>query len=164
MMHFLSKYPDSEPLHVELAKFEWSFGKVLEDADAPQLTLADMAQIPPESWGEMRLSLHPSMRLLDLQYNSPEIWQALFEDTEPPAVVRYDETSTWMLWRFNMMTHYRPLNPQHLWMVRNVQKDATFAELCEGLCEFMGEEEVAQFAGMTLKEWLDQGLVSRLSV
>ncbi|MDQ2995009.1 MAG: DNA-binding domain-containing protein [Pseudomonadota bacterium] len=163
MMSFLETYEDVEQLEVELAVFEWAFGKVLEDADDQQLTLVDMAKLPPESWGDMRLRFHPSMRLIDLQYNTPDIWKPMFDDEEPPAPIRGDTVTTWMLWRFKNMTHYRPLTPAHLWMVREVQSNATFAELCEGLCEFMEEEKVAEYAGTILHGWLEQGLISGLN-
>lgn len=164
MMKFLTTYPGAEKLHVELALFEWEFGKVLEDADAPQLTLADMAQIPPDAWADMRMRLHPSLRLLDLHYNTPDVWRAWFDDAEPVAIEHSETATTWMLWRFTNMTHYRPLTPSHLYMLRAVQNNASFAEICEGLCAYMSEEEVAEFTGCILQEWLGQGLVSALVV
>lgn len=162
MMKYLQTYPGIEPIHREFAEFEWAFGKVLEDADDHQLTLNDMAAVPPEAWGDLRMNLHPSLRLVALHHNTPDVWRAWFDDAEPVAVVRYDTPKTCMLWRFNNMTHYRELEPAHLYMVNAVQAGTSFGELCEGLCDYLPEEEVAIFVGGVLQEWLSQGLVSAL--
>lgn len=166
MMNFLSTRPELEPLHVELAEFEWAFGKVIDAADGPHLTSEDMAKIPPEAWAELRLAFHPSLMMVDLHYNTPAIWQALFEndpESHPiPATEKAEHTITWLVWRFNQQSHYLPLTPEQLCMVRGVQSNQTFSEICEALCDTLEVEQVPQFAGSTLRDWVGVGLISQV--
>lgn len=168
MVRFLSTRPSSEPLHLELAEFEWAFGKVIDAPDGPQLTIEDMGSIPPEAWAELRLELHPSLRFLSLSLNSPAIWRALFENdpvNHPvPAVERAEQPLTWLVWRFNHRAHYQEAGPEQLLMIKAIQENHTFPQICEALCEIMDVDQVPQFAGSTLREWVSVGLISRVHI
>ena len=166
MMRFLSTRPGTEPLHLELAEFEWAFGKVIDDPDGPQLTVEDMGSIPPEAWAELRLAMHPSLRFVSLNFNTPPIWRALFEnDAEKhpvPALEKAEHPVTWLVWRFNQRAHYVEANAGQLLMIKAIQENQTFPQICEALCEVMDVEEVPQFAGSTLREWVSVGLISQV--
>lgn len=165
MPSYLANQPNIDPLHVELAQFEWAFGKVIDAPDGPQLTVEEMGQIPAEAWAELRLELHPSLRFLSLELNTPEIWRALFEnDPEKhpvPAVQKSEHPQTWIVWRFNQRAHYNLAGPEQLLMIKAIQDNQTFPEICESLCELIDPEQVPQFAGATLREWVSLGLISR---
>lgn len=167
MVKYLSSLPNIDPLHIELAEFEWAFGKVIDGPDGPQITVEDMANVPPEAWAELRLDLHPSLLLVSLRMNTPQIWQALFNnnpDHPVPAVETLPEPVKWMVWRFNQQAHYNNTTPETLLMLQAVQAKKNFSEICEDLCELMEVEQVAQFTGSTLREWISVGLVSKLVI
>jgi hypothetical protein len=165
MVQYLSSLPTVTPLQIELAEFEWAFGKVIDGPDGPQITVEDMANMPPEAWGVLRLELHPSLRIVPLRLNTPQIWQAIFDNNPEKPVPEMEIAPApvnWLLWRFNQQAHYYPANQNHMIMVQAVQANQNFPEICEALCETMEVEEVAQFAGSTLREWVSLGLISRL--
>lgn len=164
MVNYLSSLPTITPLQLELAEFEWAFGKVIDGPDGSQLTIEDMVAIPPEAWGELCLELHPSLWLQPLRLNTPQIWQAIFNNNPEKPIPDMEvskEPITWLLWRFNQQAHYYPANKNHLIMIQAIQANQNFPEICEALCETMAVEEVAQFAGSTLREWVSLGLISK---
>jgi hypothetical protein len=167
MVTFLSRRANSDPLHVELADFEWAFGKVIDAPDGPQLSVDDMVKIPPEAWMDLRLEFHPSMRMVPLRFNTPAIWQALFNNNPElfpvPAQESAEQPLDWLVWRFNQQAHYHPVTPEQSVMIRAIQENKSFPEICEALCDCMEVDQVAQFAGSTLREWVSLGLISRHS-
>lgn len=167
MVSFLTNRPNTDPLHVELAKFEWPFGKVIDAPDGPQLCVEDLGTIPPEGWATLRLEFHPSMEMISLHYNTPEIWQALFNNNPDefpvPEQVHSDQPQYWLVWRFNQRSHYLHINSHHKVMIDAIQSNKTFCEICEALCDHMEVEQVAQFAGESLRDWVSSGLISRFS-
>jgi len=163
MSKFLANYSDLKTIHQELATFEWELALSLDAPDGDQLTLDDLKNVPAESWGFMKLKMHPSARILKLHYDVPLLWSALYHDKDLPEMTNHEEAQPWLVWRFNQIAHYLSLNQHQCWMFEQFQNEKNFAEICEGLCEWLQEEEVPQFAATTLSSWIQQGLVSELT-
>jgi hypothetical protein len=110
--------------------------------------------------------MHPSLRFLSLSLNTPAIWRALFENdpvNHPvPAIERAEQPLSWMVWRFNQRAHYNQASPEQMLMIKAIQENQSFPQICEALCELMDVEQVPQFAGATLREWVSVGLISRV--
>jgi hypothetical protein len=151
-----------QPLLAEMAAFEWAQGEVFDAPDATPLSLAAIAAIPPESWAGLRLRAHPALRRLDLTWNVPAIWLALDNDTEPPAPRAGDVPSGWLMWRQDLDIHWRSLSADESWAIDAWRSGACFAELCEGLCEWLDTGQVAAHAATLLKGWISAGLVTAL--
>ncbi|MEX0922636.1 MAG: DNA-binding domain-containing protein [Rhodovibrionaceae bacterium] len=60
----------------ELARLEWARNETLFAADAPILTAQSLQGLPPESFGGLRLPLHPATRLIESDYAIFRLWQA----------------------------------------------------------------------------------------
>lgn len=162
---YLSSHEKAQAIHVEMAAFEWHLGQVLLAADAPQLSVSDLAQIDPESWANMRLEFHPSLRTIELFYNTPQIWNTVHEEQKAvPELKRTDKPVTWMVWRKDLQSFFVSLDDHRRWMLAELQDGKSFSEICEGLSEWMEEEQVAQFAAFALRDWFDDGIVSKVSV
>ena len=73
LQHILPQHP----VAAELAQFEWALGLAFDAADAPVKMLQDLANIAPENWPDLIFGLHPSVKILDLQWNIVAIWNAL---------------------------------------------------------------------------------------
>lgn len=174
-----------EPYLIEMSVFEWALEGVIDAPDAPQLTFEEMTQVPPELWGQLKFTPHPSMLILSFEYNIPKAWQAIAHNEneheqacdgnheyvcdhdhhehehEEIQIERYDEPCYWLLWRYNLQSLFAPLTkPQH-WMMQMIQQNKNFAEICEGLCEWMSEENTPQFAATTLRDWIVEGVFSK---
>ena len=145
---------------VELALFEWTLGQAFDAADASLFTEQDMAAIPPEAWPELTFSLHPSVHRLNLEWNIPEMWQALTADEPTPIDAERDSPSPWLIWREQLVTRFRSMQTDEQQALDIVAKGGSFNDMCEALAMLMPEDEVPLRAAGLLKGWLAQGLIS----
>jgi hypothetical protein len=85
--HFCTRLPeflrgtapyDVHPELADLAALEKALNDAFDASDERVMTLADLAVLPPEGWGELVLRPHPSVHRLDQVSNAAEIWAALF--------------------------------------------------------------------------------------
>ncbi len=149
---------DTHPFLAEMAAFEWHQGLVFDAADAEPLGLQALSAVPADAWGQVRFTLHPSVRRLDLTWNVPKVWQALDAETDPPDAA--EAPASWLLWRSDLTTRWRSLTEDEAWMLDAASDGRNFGELCEGLCQWHAPEAVAMQAASYLKLWLNDGLVT----
>ncbi len=165
MVEFLlhSELEDRDFL-AELADFEWSQGLCFDAADSEHIfNLEQMAEIAPQAWPQLQLQFHPSLRWLDLHWNVVPYWVAL-DDKDTLPTKQYAETPTrWLLWRQQMSPHWRSLDVAEAWAIEAASQGASFAELCEGLLEWLGEAQVAVTAAGYLKQWIHDELIVAVS-
>lgn len=143
------------PFIAELACFEWALGLAFDAPDADAIGAADLSGIAPEAWGELIFGLHPSVRLLALEWNTVALWQALGEDQTPPDVERMETPVTWMIWRTAEQPHFRSLPAAEAEALRRIGSGVTFAEVCV----MAGDAAAPQLAGY-LQHWLAQGVLT----
>ena len=68
----------------------------------------------------------------------------------------------WLLWRREFKTHWRSLDVHEAWALEQAFNGANFAEICEGLLEWIDAEQVALTAAGLLKQWISDQLLIRL--
>lgn len=161
--HLQAKLPQY-PIAAEMATFEWALGLAFDAEDAPILTLQDLAAIAPENWADLRFQFHPSMQLLTFKFNVLRVWQALNSEEAPPKVSQIDEPC--VIWRKDLNSHYRSLEPAEYAAIQQMMAGASFADLCETLQQNANEEDaddesMAQ-AAQYLAGWLNEGLLTAL--
>ena len=148
---------------VEMAQFEWQQGLCFDasDSDMP-LELSAMAEIPPEHWPQMHFQFHPSVSWLDLYCNVPPYWVAVEEKQELPQKQCEEIPTRWLMWRKKLSPNWRSLDTAEAWAIEKALEGANFAELCEGLLEWYGEDQVALTAAGLLKQWMADGMVTAI--
>jgi hypothetical protein len=158
---FLAAHEDyvAAPVLAELASWEWAMTSVFDAADAPPLEHAALAGVSPQQWAQLRLSFHPSVQRLGLAWNVPQLWQALSDDAERPPVALAAAPVQWLLWRRELTTYYRSLSDCEATVLDSALRGWPFGELCELLCEELGEHEAPAQAASLLRGWVDSGLV-----
>lgn len=163
---FLRQTPPyrEHPELAELAAFEWAMTLVFDAPDRALLTVADMAAIPAESWAGLRLAPHPAVQRLDLHWNVPIFWKAVDADQEPEALQRSEVPIAWVLWRQELKTYFRSLAVDEAYALDAVRAGRTFADICQGLCEWLDEAHVAVHAAGLLKRWIMDGLIHKIAV
>jgi hypothetical protein len=156
---------DEHEFLTELAEFEWTQGLCFDaPADQSSFTLNDMASIAPDQWPMMRFQFQPSMCWLDLHWNVPPYWIALDKDEEP-LEKKHDEIPTrWLMWRREFSPSWRSLDVAEAWAIEAASQGANFAELCEGLLEWIGDAEVAMAAAGYLKQWIHDEMVAGIRI
>lgn len=145
---------------VEMARFEWQQGLCFDssDSDSP-LDLSIMTDIPPDSWPQMQFRFHPSVTWLDLQCNVPTYWIAIEEKQQPPIKQCEAIATRWLMWRKQLSPNWRSLDSAEAWAIEQAVQGANFADLCEGMLEWHGEDQVALMAAGFLKQWISDSMI-----
>ncbi len=154
-------YKDTPALG-EMAALEWSLSLAFDAADTAVITVDTLAALPPESWPELRLHFHPSLHRHDFHWNMPELWSAIDAQTGPQAPQPYPQARAWLIWRRDLQNYFRPLEPAEAWALDSMVSGASFAALCEGLCNYIDVEQVGLQAAGFLKGWIQTGLVTAI--
>lgn len=150
------------PYLSELAKVEWTMTLVFDAANSDFVKLEDLGNIPPECWVDMHLLAHPSAHLIQLSWNVVPIWQALSQDELPCELLQSDMPISWIFWRSNLINQYCSLTKDEASALDAMLKGNTFGEICEVLCQFVDEKEVAMRAASLLKGWISAGLIAEI--
>ena len=158
------------PYLAEMAALEWALSGAFDAADDEPVKIEDMAGIPPDAWPAMRLRFHASVRRLNLRWNVPAIWnpvnrniEAEKNGTQPgsdvPAPAAGEYPRAWLVWRHELKTYFRSLPVDEAWAIDTAMTGGTFAEICEGLTEWVDAQNVAVHAAGLLKRWIVDGLI-----
>jgi len=159
---FLATEPDytGAPVLAELARWEWMMTEVFDAADADAVSVADLAHLVPEEWAELRFGLHPSVRRLALSWNAPQIWNAVSDKEEPPEVEFSVTPVEWVLWRQELRSYFRSLQPGEAEALEAVRDGQSFGELCTLLCAESGEDAAPARAAGFLRGWVESGMLT----
>jgi hypothetical protein len=152
---------DKHDFLAELAAFEWGQGLCFDAPDTAQhFTLEEMAGIDPALWPAITLEFDPSLRWLDLVWNVPPYWVATDQYAGEAVEPLQDSIPTrWLMWRRGFKPNWRSLDVAEAWVIEAALNGANFAQLCEGLLEWISEEQVALTAAGYLKQWISDELV-----
>ena len=151
------------PYLAELAKFEWTFIDTFDAQDATVATIEDAANIPPESWPGLHMTLHPSAHWMNCSWNCLALWQAMKNESEPPKPELMVTQVSYLIWRKGTNTQYRSLHEMEAAVLSLVAKQAEFTELCNALTQWINMEETALQAASYFKTWLTEGLISHIN-
>lgn len=143
----------------EMAAFEWAMSDAFDAADRDPALVEHMAAVPPEAWPALTFTTHPTVQRLDLRWNVPIVWKAVDAETEPPDLEQNDHPVAWLLWRRDLVTHFRSMNVDEAWAFDALRRGENFATICEGLTEWIDAQHVAAHAAGLLKQWLTDGLI-----
>lgn len=128
---WLARILADQPLVAELARLEWA----LCSARATGAAAAPAAA--------MRLVLHPSVRVLALDWNTMDVWRGLRGGEAPPEARPLPQTAYWVVWQCDRIIHYRE----------------TAAAEAGALLDF---RPGCSASGAFLQAWLAQGLLVQL--
>jgi len=145
---------------VELATFEWALTYSIDCEDADVLITDDLANVAEDKWGELSFSLHPSFSLMSFHWNAVEIRAAVNKEELVPDLKQNGLTHH-LVWRKGIKTCTRVLSEAEVWMLNAMSEGKTFADICEGLCEWFKEDEVGEQAIAFLISAINDGLITR---
>ncbi|MEQ1619771.1 MAG: DNA-binding domain-containing protein [Methylococcales bacterium] len=143
----------------ELTAFEWALSEAFDAPDKAVIDYNRMAAIAADEWPSLKLTLHPSLRRIDLQYNTPQIWQAATDKDPLPLFTANPDTQAWIIWRQHLKLLFRSLSVEEAFAVDAFIKGESFADVCSGLCEWFDEEQVIMHAAGYLQAWLRDGWI-----
>ncbi|MGQ0442594.1 MAG: HvfC/BufC family peptide modification chaperone [Methylophilaceae bacterium] len=149
------------PIAAEMALFEWSLSLAFDAEDVPELKVQDLAQIPPENWGELRFKFQPAIQVVALRWNTILVWQALDVEQTPPKPAQSSSHTSWLIWRHHLNAQYRSMEEMEALALHTGITGGSFAEICEALFQRMDEDATMQ-AAQYLAGWLEAGLITEL--
>jgi len=144
---------------IEMAEFEWQLTESFDAADCAILSMDQMAAIPPADWSDLHLYLHPSLRYCTLHWNTVSNWNAYKEQGECHSFEKSDSPITWISWRKANEVLFRSLVRAEKRMLDGFLAGQSIATICEGLCEWMTEDEVALQLATLLKQFIADELI-----
>lgn len=144
----------------EFAQFEWTLEEAREARDADCYTLEELQQVLPDDWPALRLAGHPSVHCLHLHANIPELWQAYEDKASWPKLQINEQAIAWLIWRHESAVHYCSLDEVEYWTWLQLSRGENFATICEGLCSWETEDQVAQRLLNILLPWINNGLIA----
>jgi hypothetical protein len=152
---------------VELAEFEWRQVMAFDAADTPLASIDELRTLPPEQWMTLKLELHPSLQLISCYSNAPTLWHSLNslldKDKIAVAIEFTQEAQAWLMWRENLQVVYRPIDATEAWALNAFLTQKNFADVCEGLCEWIAAEHVPAQVAQYLQHWIRGGLVVKIN-
>lgn len=147
----------------ELATLEKALADAFDGPDATPVSMEELAAIPPEDWANLVFTAHPTAIRLRLKTNAADIWMALNDEKTPPAPAQLPEPQTVLVWRQDLTSRFRLLDPEEAMMWAEATRGARFGVLCEMVATFAGAQEAELRAATYLKTWLDTGSLSCVS-
>jgi hypothetical protein len=150
------------PVLAEMADFEWAMATAFDAADDPVLNIAEIAQVAPGAWGDMRFGVHASVHTVYLQWDVVSVWKAANEEREAEAPAKSGEPVRWVLWRTELRTLFRSMTQDEGNAFDTLRNGGSFGEICEVLLEWHEPDAVAMRAAELLKQWVHDGFLREL--
>jgi hypothetical protein len=147
----------------ELAAVEWAFVDAFDASDAPTADARAMARWAPQDWPDLEIDVHPSVRRLDLEWNSLEVWKAVTTGGERPPI-ESSEPRVCFVWRRGYETVFRSVDAveRSAWLA--LAGGGTFASACDALVGDVEPDAVPLRAATLLHTWLADGLIAAVRV
>jgi hypothetical protein len=163
---FLAQRPPyaEQPILAEIARFEWTLSEVFDAADAVPVGRDALQAVDAESWGQLGFMFHPSLRLLDLSWNTVAVWQAMSRDEDPPQPEAAETPIPWLLWRRDLTNRFRSLDAAEKASLEAGLSGMRFGELCAVLRHWLPEEEIPLRAATLIGTWTDSGIITECNV
>jgi hypothetical protein len=160
---FLAGTPpfDRSPAAADMARFEWALGEVFDSADAEPVKADALMALAPEAWATLSFTPLPSLRRVTLGHAAPTAYQKRDEVQQGDLEVEsYEQPVTWAIWRPELISNYRSLEPDEAVLLDALVAGRTFPEICEAALPFTGEVEAAARAAGLLRAWVEEGMIA----
>ena len=155
-------YSDS-PVLQEMALFEWTLRDVFDAQDFAPLKMDDLQQLPVESWSDLQLQFNPTIQRIELSWNVPALWQAIDQQLDPIDAISYEYPLSWVCWRkTDRRNWFRSMDVDEAWALDQMRQQASFADICEGLCEWIDAQHAPQRAAGHISRWCEDELITTL--
>ncbi len=159
---FLQNNPpfNAHPILAELAAFEQILINAFDAADADAIGPEILGTIAPDNWPTMKLRFRPCVQRFQANWNSVQSWQMLKQEKQPPPPKQLETPALWILWRNTQrLTEFKSMGPDEAMLLDVALKGGDFADMCDELLNFHGEDEVAMRALTILQQWIGIGLI-----
>lgn len=141
----------------EMARLDWAVGLCFDAADETCVHPQDLQALAPEDWPAIRFDLRRCVQRLRFEWNVGEIRRAADRGDPLPACVRLPAAQSWIVSRVGTKTFHRGVPDDEAAALDAIAAGATFADVCERLCEWHDADAVAPRAVSLLGSWVGAG-------
>jgi hypothetical protein len=159
---FLRETQPQSPALAEMAELEWALTLSFDAPDAPPVTFAEVASLPPDRWANLRLRFSPALQRRCFGWNAGAIRRAIDEGGDVPQAQELALPEHWASARRDFVVRYRALPDDEAASLTAMSEGADFAAMCEALCEWHAEEAVAMRGASLMRRWVEDQWVSGL--
>ena len=147
----------------EMALFEWTLRDVFDAQDFTPLTMDDLRQLPAERWSDLRLQFNPTIQRIELSWNVPALWQEVDKQLDPSEPISYEYPLPWICWRkIDQKNWFRSMDVDEAWALDQMRQQASFADICEGLCEWVDAQHAPARAAGHISRWCEDELITAI--
>lgn len=143
------------------AAFEWALLGAFDAADAPTLTAADLAAVPPQRFAHLRFALAPGVQVLRLRWNVPQAWSAWQGGEAAALPARLPAPVDCLISRREQRVYFRTLPADEALALAALQRGRSFGALCNALARDGGADTAPARAAQLLATWLAEDLLAR---
>ena len=151
-----SKHPEL----AEIAGIEKAVSDAFDATDAAVLGFDGLAQYPPDAWGRLTFTPHPSVTRLDAATNAFAIWKSLKDGETPPETTLLTIAEHLAVWRQDTTPRVRVMSNEETMMWTEACRGVRFDVLCEMLATFDDPENAAVRAAGYLQGWLSTHMLT----
>jgi hypothetical protein len=148
-----------DPWLADMARLDWALAHAFDAADAPAIGVPELATIPAELWGGLKLSLHPTLDLFPVTTPVDVLRPLLLNDARAAFDRSARQDGGVMAWRIGHDLKFRAIPAREFSALGAMRAGATFGDVCEMLSGEIGPEDAAPEAAGFLRYWLDWGIV-----
>jgi putative DNA-binding protein len=145
----------------DLAALEWAIVDVIHGASADPLTMATLATIPPDRWGDAKLVATPAFRLLRFDHPANRYFQAFREALDP--AVPTPERSAVAVYRSGPTIWRMDLSDAAFDLLHALTSGRSLAAALDGASSALSgidESEAAGRVSAWFRDWVSSGLFS----
>ncbi|MGE0810653.1 MAG: DUF2063 domain-containing protein [Immundisolibacter sp.] len=142
------------------AAFEWALLDAFDAADAPILTAADLAAVPPQRFARLRFALAPGVQVLRLRWNVPQAWSAWQGGAAAAVPARLPAPVDCLIWRREQRVYFRNLPTDEALALAALRRGRGFGAICHALAEAGDVDTAPARAAQLLASWLAEGLLA----
>ncbi len=155
---FLRQHPPTKDRIdiIEMAQFEWALSLALDAADDEAMAVEELMGLSGEEWVELTVAPRANVQRLTLTTLAPKAW--LEHEQAPLGSLQVDKAEApieWLVWRSELIPQVRSMEPDEAWAFDAAAQGQSFAELCEGIAQFMPADQAAARAAGLLRVWID---------
>jgi len=151
-----------DPWFADMARFDWARAFAFDAPDAPAARLADLAGVPPEFWGSVRLQFHPTVDVFRISTPVDETRPRLIENADLVLDRAARCERAIMAWRIEYDVKFRAIDPLEHAALGAMQEGATFGDMCELVARDVNPEAAPLRAAQILQGWLEWGVVATI--
>jgi hypothetical protein len=129
-------------------------------ADAPTLTAADLAAVPPQRFARLRFALAPGVQVLRLRWNVPRAWSAWQGGEVAVLPARLPAPVDCLIWRCEQRVYFRTLPADEALALAALRRGRSFGVLCGALARAGDANTAPTRAAQLLSTWLADGLLA----